>query len=77
MNEPNVIVVPGLGGSSPGHWQALWQSEHPTWTRFQPSSWNQPELADWASSLDHAVDQSESGAILLAHSLDCLRDSEP
>lgn len=72
MNELNVVVVPGLGGSSPGHWQTLWQSEHPEWTRFQPSSWNQPELVDWASALDRAVDESKSGAILLAHSLGCL-----
>ena len=47
MQDASVVVVPGLGGSSPGHWQSIWQAQHPAWVRSTPASWDEPDSDDW------------------------------
>lgn len=64
----NVIVVPGIGDSGPDHWQSRWQARE-GWTRFAPSSWDEPELEAWVAALDNAV---TPGCVLVAHSIGCL-----
>jgi len=66
----STIVMPGIGGSGPGHWQTLWEQAAPTLQRFAPSSWDEPDLDDWWRALDRAV--GEGPSLLLAHSLSCL-----
>lgn len=70
--DVRVIVVPGLGGSSERHWQSVWERRHDEWSRFQPLSWDQPDLADWRSALERAVGDSSRPTFLLAHSLGCI-----
>ncbi|MCY1643334.1 RBBP9/YdeN family alpha/beta hydrolase [Methylorubrum sp. SL192] len=67
-----LIILPGIGGSGEAHWQTIWQSEGSQWVRFQPTSWDHPELDDWAQALDEAIRQTDEPAILIAHSLACL-----
>jgi len=66
------IVLPGIGGSGETHWQTLWERHDPTLTRFQPSSWDNPDRADWIDALDRAVACSAEPPLLVAHSLACL-----
>lgn len=66
------IILPGIGGSGEAHWQTLWQHSDPSFKRFQPASWDQPDLADWLAALDRAVAQSAEPPLLVAHSLACL-----
>jgi len=66
----STIVMPGLNGSGPEHWQSLWGQADPSLTRFQPASWDAPELDDWWRALDAAV--GDGPALLIAHSLSCL-----
>lgn len=40
--------------------------------RFQPRSWDQPELGDWIEALETAVSKAGSPPVLVAHSLGCL-----
>jgi predicted alpha/beta hydrolase family esterase len=68
------LIVPGIDGSGPEHWQSRWEDE---WgssaSRIAPSSWTQPDLADWCHALDRAAaDQRAAGVVLVAHSLGCL-----
>jgi predicted alpha/beta hydrolase family esterase len=68
------LIVPGINDSGPGHWQTLWQRE---WgeeaSRIAPSSWDEPDLADWCRALDEAVHpHRDSGIVLVAHSLGTL-----
>src|SRR5579862_5456332 len=68
------VIVPGINGSGPGHWQSIWQD---AWggcaSRISPSSWDEPELADWCLALDRAVRQAQPAeVVLVAHSLGCL-----
>ena len=41
-HAPLVLVVPGLGGSGPDHWQTRWESLHPRHARVQQSDWCLP-----------------------------------
>ncbi|WFU01892.1 alpha/beta fold hydrolase [Rhizobium sp. CB3171] len=66
-----IIILPGLGGSGEGHWQTLWERQAPEMRRFQPTSWDRPELADWLAALDWEIRRSKTLPILIAHSLAC------
>ena len=72
MLDAAVVVVPGLGGSSPGHWQSIWQAEHPSWVRSAPTSWDQPVFDDWDRAVGAAAATAGEPAFLVAHSLGCL-----
>jgi predicted alpha/beta hydrolase family esterase len=67
-----VLVVPGLHGSGPGHWQTLWERDHPDWRRVEQRDWAHPDVEDWVSALDQAVGSTQRPVILVAHSLGCI-----
>lgn len=64
------VIVPGIDGSGPDHWQTRWQSDLPA-VQIQPSSWAEPDLDDWLRAVDRAVARVGS-VVLVAHSLGCL-----
>jgi uncharacterized protein len=68
----DTIILPGIGGSGKGHWQTLWKERGMNGPVFQPSSWETPDLDDWAAALERAVRSAEHPPILVAHSLACL-----
>lgn len=71
MNK-NTLILPGIGDSDPGHWQSLWQSEHPNFARVQQRDWERPVCAEWVATLEQAVAQTDQNVVLVAHSLGCL-----
>lgn len=64
-----LVIVPGLGGSGPDHWQTIWEQAHPRARRFEPTSLDLPELEDWVEAIDRAVAADAEPPILVAHSL--------
>ncbi|RXT33627.1 RBBP9/YdeN family alpha/beta hydrolase [Bradyrhizobium betae] len=68
----DIITLPGLGGSGETHWQTLWERADARITRFQPASWDQPDLADWEQSLERTIARCATPPVLVAHSLACL-----
>lgn len=66
-----VLLVPGLGGSGPDHWQSRWQSRLPNARRVEQVDWDKPDRADWSARLDQGVAGVETPPILIAHSLSC------
>lgn len=66
------ITLPGIGGSGETHWQTHWEASDPCFTRFHPSDWDKPHLADWQDALERQIDNSPSPPVLVAHSLACL-----
>ncbi|MET0217724.1 MAG: alpha/beta hydrolase [Burkholderiales bacterium] len=67
-----MLIVPGLGDSGPGHWQTLWENEHPEYRRVTQRDWNDPDLNEWAASIDRAIRNSAAPSVLVAHSFGCL-----
>jgi predicted alpha/beta hydrolase family esterase len=35
LSPAKVLVVPGLHGSAPEHWQSLWEKQHPEFRRVE------------------------------------------
>lgn len=66
-----ILIVPGLGGSGPDHWQSLWQGRLPNARRVEQADWDRPDRADWIARLDEAITQAPHPPILVAHSLSC------
>ena len=70
----HIVIIPGVNGSGQDHWQTFWQDAWgPSASRITPSSWDNPDLADWCHALDQATHRYRpSDVVLVAHSLGCL-----
>ena len=66
-----MLVLPGLGGSGPGHWQTLWEAEDPALRRVAQREWDRPVLRDWVDTLARAIAECPAPPVLVAHSLGC------
>jgi hypothetical protein len=63
-----VLIVPGLYGSEPAHWQSRWEAEVAQAERVQQDDWGAPQLEAWVDTLRRHV-LKRPGAILVGHSL--------
>src|SRR5215471_5999152 len=68
---PRLLIVPGLGGSGPEHWQTLWQARLPGCTRVAQREWDRPDRELWLQGLRGAIEASDGPVVLVAHSLGC------
>jgi predicted alpha/beta hydrolase family esterase len=66
-----LLVLPGLGGSGPEHWQTRWQACEPGCARVEQREWDQPDLGEWLRTVDEALAAGEGPVVLVAHSLAC------
>lgn len=68
-----LIIVPGLHGSEPQHWQSWLEQRHPDARRLSVADWDDPVLDEWAERLDQTIRQAPgSDWIIVAHSFGCL-----
>ncbi len=72
FHPATVLILPGIQGSGPGHWQSLWELRDPGVRRVQQRDWDAPRLQDWLQALEAAVAQAQAPVLLAAHSLGCL-----
>ncbi|MCG8494096.1 MAG: alpha/beta fold hydrolase [Sneathiellales bacterium] len=71
MIRPKIIMLPGLGGSSPDHWQSLWHKKEDNSEMIDVSDWNAPNLNEWLDAIDNVVTRTEEPFVFVAHSLGC------
>ena len=62
------LIVPGLNGSGPGHWQHWWLRNDRDAVLVEQDDWRRPCPEAWAARLRAAV-EAHPGAMLVAHSL--------
>lgn len=67
-----VLMVPGLFGSGPDHWQSDWQRRYPRFDRVEQDDWTWPNLERWSRRVVETAIQAEEPVILVAHSFGCL-----
>jgi uncharacterized protein len=67
-----LLILPGRNNSGPQHWQTLWQKRVADASRLETANWTDPDLDDWLSALDGAVESCPAPPILVAHSMGCL-----
>jgi uncharacterized protein len=65
------LIVPGLGGSGPEHWQTRWEALYPRHARVEQGDWDQPRREAWLGALGAAVAAAGEPVVLVAHSLGC------
>jgi predicted alpha/beta hydrolase family esterase len=67
-----VLIVPGLGGSGPEHWQTAWEARLPRCARVVQRDWNRPDREEWLQSLRRAMAAAVGEPVVaVAHSLGC------
>jgi len=69
INDLTILVLPGLGGAGPDHWQTAWQQAFPTMRRVEQSNWERPVYEDWSARLTQDVARAPRPIVLIAHSL--------
>lgn len=67
----SVLVVPGLNGSGPDHWQT-WIEPLVGARRVEQADWAQPDIELWSTRVVVAVESSPGRVWLIAHSFGCL-----
>lgn len=63
-----ILVLPGLHGSGPGHWQRRWLDEVEDTVLVEQDDWDKPDLEKWLRRATAAV-AANPGAFLAGHSL--------
>ena len=64
------LVLPGLHGSGPQHWQSWWLRTEPGARFVDQDDFAAPRLEAWIARLAKAVAEAP-GALIVAHSLGC------
>jgi predicted alpha/beta hydrolase family esterase len=68
-----LLIVPGLHGSGPDHWQTWLQDRTPGAVRIDLVDWGQADLTRWAAAIDDALQRHRAAAwVVVAHSFGCL-----
>jgi predicted alpha/beta hydrolase family esterase len=64
------LLLPGWLDSGPDHWQSRWEALHGD-QRVAQSDWLWPKRGDWMARLEEVLLESDTPALLVAHSLGC------
>ncbi len=68
----HTVIVPGVGGSEPAHWQSWLQRQLMSCSRVQQKDWNNPVLETWISEFVNTVAPIQGKIQIIAHSFGCL-----
>src|SRR5215203_5779610 len=69
--SPSLLIVPGLGGSGPDHWQTVWAKRLSRCSRVVQRDWDRPDRELWLQALRQAIDAAGAPVVVVAHSLGC------
>lgn len=67
-----VLIVPGLHGSGPEHWQTWFEQRLEGCMRVEQEDRDDPYLPRWAGAVRHALAQATAPVWIVAHSFGCL-----
>lgn len=67
--EAEILILPGLGNSGPGHWQRRWAGRFSTGRIVEQEEWDDPDLRDWTAAIVEAVEAAQKPVVVIAHSL--------
>src|SRR3954452_77062 len=68
-SDADLLIIPGLGGSGPDHWQTRWEQKLSTARRVEQRDWEKPQRDEWVRAIASAIESARRPVILVAHSL--------
>jgi len=66
------LIVPGLHGSGPAHWQSWMQDRIRNARRVEQADWDAPVLELWAAAVRREIERASGQIFIIAHSFGCL-----
>ncbi len=69
--KTNTLIIPGLNGSGPAHWQS-WIEPLLGAVRVEQSDWDTPDIDRWSTRIEEEVGRQPAPIWLVAHSFGCL-----
>src|SRR6266702_3752910 len=72
VSDLDILIIPGLGGSGPDHWQARWASKLSTARLVEQADWLNPTHDEWVASVLREIEASTRPVALVGHSLGAL-----
>lgn len=66
------LIVPGLHGSGPDHWQSWFERQIDNCVRVVQSDWSTPSLPQWSAKLRRELNRVPGRVWIVAHSFGCL-----
>ena len=70
--DADILIVPGLGHSGPGHWQHRWVEKIRNAKFVEQEEWDAPTLAGWLETLEREIMMATRPVVLVGHSLGVL-----
>lgn len=67
--DADILILPGLGNSGPGHWQRRWGERFSTGRFVEQDEWDRPQLRDWVGNIERAVMMATRPVVFITHSL--------
>jgi predicted alpha/beta hydrolase family esterase len=71
VGTPSALLVPGWGGSGPGHWQTIWANRNRGGRKIHHVNPRSLDREDWIAPIRHAMRSADRDLLLVAHSLGC------
>jgi predicted alpha/beta hydrolase family esterase len=69
--QSTILIIPGLGGSGPQHWQSIWERSY-NFIHVEQKDWDTPNCSDWIGMINDEVKKHDpADVILVGHSLAC------
>jgi predicted alpha/beta hydrolase family esterase len=68
-SEADLLIIPGLGGAGPDHWQTRWEQKLSTARRVEQRDWEKPQRDEWVAAITAAIEEATRPVVLIAHSL--------
>ncbi|WP_088348241.1 MULTISPECIES: alpha/beta hydrolase [Rhodomicrobium] len=67
-----ILILPGLRGSGPRHWQSWFEKRLTHSIRVNQRDWNTPDLPVWSERVRLEIERAPGPVLLVAHSFGCL-----
>lgn len=76
VSDLDILILPGLGGSGPDHWQSRWESKLSTARRVEQDDWLDPSRDAWVANILREIGLSSRPVALVGHSLGALAGAQ-
>lgn len=67
--DADILILPGMSGSGPEHWQSRWEKKLSTARRVVQRDWDAPMRAEWVETIEQEIARRARPVICVTHSL--------